>query len=264
MPNELSPRPAPVSFGDALSDIERRIAATPVRTRPFPHLVVADLLPPTIRRSIDRFWPGLDRFRHTNHLNRGEVRVVKLAGRAEGYEQKFWIALQHLVLRTNQAVRKRLDRHLHDKYRPILGPDWRRKLGTFTYLDNDAMLAHYTGPLSMAPHIDNVRVAINCFVYLDDPDIPTAEPRRGTTLYRSLGFSWPTNIDLPEPVQKKFLRPDTEVEWHDNRLLAYVNGPWSFHGVEKHDLGAGRRRLLMFGSLLDKPTAERVFDPVFQ
>ncbi len=210
---------------------------------------------------MDRFWPAVQRFRQTNHTRRGEIRVAKLALNAEGYEQKYWDALRRLVVRANHAIRQRVDRHMHDKYRPLLGPDWRRKLGKIVYLDDEPVLANYTGPLYMAPHIDNVRVAINCFVYLDDPDMPTAEPRRGTTLYRSLGFSWPTNIDIPVKLQTMFLRAEEEIGWRDNRLLAYINGPWSFHGVEKHDLGDSRRRLLMFGSIIDKSTAARVFDP---
>ncbi|MEQ9334437.1 hypothetical protein [Thalassobaculum sp.] len=264
MPNDLSPRPAPIPFDDALIEMERRIAVARVHTRPFPHIVVDDVLPQAVREGLDRYWPGFDRFNLSNHNHRGELRVVKAAIGTEGHELRLWSSVQRLALHANRAVRRRLERHFHDKYRPLLGSDWRRRLGPISYLDNDSMLAHYTGPLHMAPHIDNARVAINCFVYLDDPQMPTPEPRRGTTLYRSLGFSWPTNVPLPEPLQTRFLREDREIGWQENRLLAYVNGPWSFHGVSRHDLGESRRRLLMFGSLLDKETTERVLDPLFR
>ena len=67
-------------------------------------------------------------------------------------------------------------------------------------------------------------------------------------------------MTIPKIVRDRFLREEVEVEWRDNRLLAYVNGPWSFHGVPRHDLGDARRRLLMFGSLLDDDTMARLYD----
>ncbi len=258
MPNDLSPTATPISFRDALAAIELRIAQTPVRTKPFPHLIVDDLLPQTIRRSIDQYWPTPDRFGTANHFQRGEASLLKIASSSADYERRFWVALQQLVIRTNRAVRERLEPYLDDKFRPLLGPDWREQLGAVEYVDHDAMLTQYSGLLDMAPHIDNARVVINGFVYLDDPDMPTPQPRRGTMLYRSLGFSWPSNTPIPAQYVKQFLRETEEPAWQDNRLLAYVNGPWSFHGVKRHDLGDSRRRLLMFGSLLDRTTAQQL------
>jgi hypothetical protein len=260
MPNDHQPRQHAMSLPEIVAGIERRVAAARVRTRPFPHVVVDDVLPQPVRQAIDRFWPGEDRLYLSNHFLRGEVRVAQLAGATEGRERDFWNAVRFITARTGRAIRAKLDRHLHDKFRPLLGPDWRRVLGDVTYHDRDAMLANYTGKLDMEPHIDHAMVAINGFVYLDDPDQPTPEPRRGTMLYRSLGFAWPSNIPIPGKLQQRFLREAGEVTWRDNRLLAYVNGPWSFHGVPKQDLGEGRRRLLMFGSLLDKATTERIYD----
>jgi len=261
MPNEHQSRPNTMSLPDVVAEIERRIAAAKVRTRPFPHIVVDDLLPQPFRQAIDRYWPAEDKLYLSNHFLRGEVRVAQLVNATEGHERNFWNAVRFITARTSRAIRAKLDRHLHDKFRPLIGPDWRRVLGAITYHDRDAMLANYTGKLDMAPHIDHAMVAINGFVYLDDPDQPTPEPRRGTMLYRSLGFGWPSNIAIPGKLVQRFLREAGEVTWQDNRLLAYVNGPWSFHGVPKQDLGEGRRRLLMFGSLLDKATIERVLDP---
>ncbi len=261
MPNDTSSHAAPITVGEAIAAIERKVAAARVRTQPFPHLVIDDVLPTSVRAAIDRHWPDAGRLSVSNHLHRGEIQVARLAGTADEPERRFWSGIRHLAAGTNRAVRKRLDRHLREKFRPLLGAGWRRALGDVSYRDDDAMLAHYTGTLDMNPHIDNARIVINCFVYLDDAAQPTPEPRRGTMLYRSLGFAWPTNYPIPAKMREYFLREDREIGWRDNRLLAYVNGPSSFHGVPKHELGASRRRLLMFGTLLDPATAERVLDP---
>lgn len=264
MPNDRPSGSPPLTFAEMIVHIEARIAAAQVRTVPFPHIVVDDLLPDQLRQALDSRWPGIEKFDGTNHLRRGEVQASQLARAADDRERRFWNAIRHVAVTANRKIRVRLDRHLHEKFKPLLGPGWRRALGAVAYLDGDAMLAHYTGTLDMVPHIDHTMVAINGFVYLDDPAMPTPEPRRGTMLYRSLGFAWPTNHPIPPRLRERFLREAVEIEWRDNRLLAYVNGPWSFHGVPKHELGDSRRRLLMFGSLLDPETLERHFDPAIR
>lgn len=259
--NAPAPRvPTEAKIIEAVIDIETRIAREPVRLHPFPHLVVDDLLPENVRLALDRYWPDPARLGTSNHFRRGERRVSLLANDVEGAERAFWTELRLLTERAGAAVRARFTRHLHDKFRPLLGLHWRRRLGPIAYAAHDAMLAHYTGEIAMAPHVDNARLVLNGFVYLDDPDQPTPEPRRGTMLYRSLGFAWPSNTRIPDVVREQFLREAVEVGWRDNRLLSYLNGPWSFHGVPKHDLGESRRRLLMFGNVLDGATANRLLE----
>lgn len=242
------------------AEIASRIAAEPVRLLPFPHLVIDDLLPGSIRQALDGYWPDRQRMAETNCAVRGELRVSRIAEAAQGREQMFWRALRGLTTMVGRAVRARLEPHLAEKFRPLLGSDWQAATGALGYDDNDAMLAHYTGQVDLPPHIDHARVVINSFVYLSDGDRPAAPPLRGTMLYRSLGFAWPTNRQIPKQLRDMFLREAGEVEWRDNRLLAYVNGPSSFHGVPPHDIGDQRRRLLMFGSLLDKDTTARIYD----
>jgi len=249
------------TLADIAADIEQRIAAAPVRIRPFPHLVVDDLLPGEVLSNLDGLWPDPQRLRHSNSLRRTEMVVSNLAAHADGREKAFWEALRGLTTRLARVVRTRLQPHLSAKFRPLIGPDWRRRLGTPGYLDSDAMLANYTGVIELPPHIDHARLVVNGFVYLGDKGSTPPEPLRGTMLYRSLGFAWPTNRTLPPGVVRDFLREAGEVEWRHNRLLAYVNGPTSFHGVPRHDIGSERRRLLMFGSLLDAPTAKALLDP---
>lgn len=248
------------TLADVAAEIEQRVAAAPVRSRPFPHLVIDDLLPDVVRNALDRYWPDQARLGNSNYAQRGEIQVSRLASGSDGPEQAFWNALRALTTRISRAARARMDRHLAVKFRPLIGPGWRRKLGDIRYDDRDAMLAHYTGMVDLPPHIDHARLVVNGFVYLGDRDALPPEPLRGTMLYRSLGFAWPTNRDIPKALRDQFLREETEVEWRDNRLLAYVNGPVSFHGVPKHDLGDGRRRLLMCGSVLDRDTAARIYD----
>lgn len=254
----------PMTLDEIVADVEARIARAPVRIKPFPHIVLDNLLPLPVRQSLDEFWPTAERWQTTNYFQRGEIRVSELAQSSERRERQSWNALRHVTAAMSRTIRFRLQRHLADKFRPLIGPDWRRKLGTEPFTERDSMLAEYSGVVDLVPHVDSARLAINAFVYLDDADRPTPEPRRGTMLYRSLGFAWPSNTSIPAGIRDNLLREAGEVGWQDNRLLAYVNGPWSFHGVPRHDLGTSRRRLLMFGSLLSKAAMARAYDPEFQ
>lgn len=240
-------------------DLSARIAATRVTARPFPHLILDDALPPALRRAIDEAWPAPELMLQTNFGRRRERPVSRLAHLTEGRQQTIWRAVHRVMAAASAAIRAKLDRHLADKYRPLIGPDWRRRLRGASYDAPDCQIAEYRGPIELDPHVDHARIVINGFVYLDDPLPAPPEPKRGTTLYRSRGFAWPSNLQIPPKVRERFLVPEREVEWRDNRLFAYVNGPWSFHGVDPHDLGDARRRLLMLGTLLSEETAEALF-----
>lgn len=249
------------SLGEISAAIEARVAAAPVRTTPFPHLVLDDVLPDEVMSNLNGFWPDPERLRHSNSRQRSEVAVSRMGAGAEGREKALWGAVRNLTARIGVAVRDRLEPHFGVKFRPLAGPRWRRALAAGGYAGADAMLASYSGVVQLPVHVDHARVVVNGFVYLEDAGRPSPEPPRGTMLYRSLGFSWPTNTPLPPEAVRDFLREAGEVEWRHNRLLAYVNGPTSFHGVPRHDMGDARRRLLMFGSILDQATAAAMLDP---
>jgi len=251
---------ADVGLDEAASSIRQRILQAPVRTEPFPHLVVDELLPDAVRRAIDTYWPERRHMGHTNNMLRGEASVSRLATLSSGDEHAFWKALLSLAKAINRAVRHQLAKYSASKFYLMAGPGWDRLLQIPGFERDDAMLAHYTGVVDLPVHIDHARLVTNAFIYLEDRDSLTPEPLRGTMLYRSLGFAWPTNAEIPRSLRERFLREDVEIGWRDNRLLAYVNGPTSFHGVPRHDLGNGRRRLLMCGSVLDRETTARIYD----
>lgn len=248
-------RPADVLAAETVD----RVRTARVRTRPFPHLVVDDALPESLRRGLDTAWPAADRMVNTNFGGRSERPVAMLAHTSEGAERSFWHVLRRVTAAASEEIARKLDRHLADKFRPLIGPDWRRRMHGATYMPFDCQIAEYRGQAELPPHVDHARLTINGFVYLDDPAPPTPEPRRGTMLYTSGGFAWPSNLAIPEKIRDHFLKEATEIAWRDNRLFAYVNGPWSFHGVPPHDLGPSRRRLLMLGRVLSEETAARLF-----
>ncbi|EDP63383.1 hypothetical protein BAL199_20410 [alpha proteobacterium BAL199] len=146
--------PTPMTLPQAVADIEARIARAPIRTKPFPHIIIDDVLPGAVRQSLDKFWPTADQLKASNYFQRNQLRIAALAESTQGREQQFWAALRHVTVPMGRAVRHRLARHLSEKFRPLIGPNWRRKLGKTPFSESDALLAEYNGVVDLLPDID--------------------------------------------------------------------------------------------------------------
>src|SRR3546814_10739477 len=87
------------TLAEVAAEIERRVADAPVRSEPFPHLLIDDLLPGVVRDALDRHWPGRDRFRASNLASRGALRISRLADSGEDRDRRFWSAMRRLASR---------------------------------------------------------------------------------------------------------------------------------------------------------------------
>src|SRR3546814_6482880 len=94
------------TLAEVAAEIERRVADAPVRSEPFPHLLIDDLLPGVVRDALDRHWPGRDRFRDSNLASRGELRISSLADSGEDRDRRLWSAMRALAPRTRRATRR--------------------------------------------------------------------------------------------------------------------------------------------------------------
>jgi len=117
-------------------------------------------------------------------------------------------------------------------------------------------LAQYTGQGELNPNVDSVRLVVNSFLYASETSEPEAD--LGTVLYRSFGFMLTENNNrLDGAVSKRFLAPDVIVPYQANCLLSFVNTPFSFHGVNPYDIGARRRRIILFSPTMNE-TVEKI------
>jgi hypothetical protein len=91
--------PPPKSLNEAVIEIEQRIARTRIQVRPFPHIVIDDLLPLRLRRQVDQYWPNASRLASSNFFRRGELLVSSLAQTSDGDEQTFWRTLRAVSVR---------------------------------------------------------------------------------------------------------------------------------------------------------------------
>ncbi len=229
--------------------VAARVSAAPVATAPFAHLVVDRLVPADVHAEILARWPARARFEATNHANRYELPLHRLLAEAAPDDARFWRRLTELIGIAARGVRRKLTPHMDEKMAPLFGPGWPEVARRLTLSPGHLVLVEYDRELWLDPHVDNIKILVNSFLYVGGPAEPDAT--RGTVLYRSLGVMLPTNLHVEPQELAPWVRAERVVGFAANRLLSYVNSPRAFHGVARQTIEGEPRRLLIFGTLLN-------------
>lgn len=246
---------------DVIDHIQGRIQATPVMSRPFPHLVIDEFLPPEAYAELMARWPAKEGFRANPSGMRHELPGQTLAKNGEDDAKAYWAGVHEWTQAGNRSLLAKLTPYLGAKFAPYLDENWRDAARDLDLNDGGFQLAYYTGDVLMSPHVDHAIIVTNAFLYLSESDLE--EPELGTVLYRSRGLMLPVNIDVLPGLARFGLKEAGVAAYRANRVFAYVNGPASFHGVSARSIGARERRILMFGNLMTNACMGRVLGPEF-
>lgn len=247
---------------DVIEHLVRRIDAAAIVEEPFPHLIVDELLPDTAYRALLEAWPPDQVFKVNHSMQRFDMSLRGDLATVPEAIRPTWLSALTWTLAANRRIARKLAAYARLKYEPFQGKAWEAAIDKLPHIAGEAQLAYYTGATGLAPHIDHPKLVTNAFLYCSER--AEAEPELGTVLYGSRGFSMPDNrIRLSPDLVAHLLSRDKTVAYAANVCLAYLNTPRSFHGVDPVDLGARRRRLLMFGTALREKDAIRLFGPQF-
>jgi hypothetical protein len=247
-----------IDWKQAAWDVRRAFEEAEVKLDPFPHLIASPVFPRAIYDELMERWPKQDAgYKTTNWKSRLEYKWADLERTLEGEALEFWRGVNALCMVANNGIRNALGPHMGVKFSPYLGDGWEAACGEIEYLDTKFQMAVYTGQHDLPPHVDNLLLVTNAFVYCSEKDEP--EPDLGTVMFRAKGLMIPTNWTLTGPMLKPFLERVGTAPYTANSCFAYINGPSSFHAVDPHDIGARERRLLMFGSRMYVREAIRIF-----
>ena len=243
---------------DIVEHIQARLQATPVVSRPFPHLIIDEFLPPDAYAELQERWPAKEAFRPNPSGMRREVpgRTLIESGDAKAY----WAGVHGWAQAANRGLFTKLQPYLGAKFAPVLGEEWRDAIRGLELNIGGFQLAYYTGDVLMSPHVDHAIIVTNAFLYLSESD--REEPELGTALYQSRGLMLPVNIDVMPNLARLGLKEAGIAAYRANRVFAYVNGPASFHGVSAK-IGDRERRILMFGNLMTNASMGRVLGPEY-
>lgn len=236
-----------------IDHIRARLDATEVARDPFPHIVVANLLPDDVYDDMLRNWPAQEFAKTSNWASRKEIHVAQALTSFPADIQPVWRQVVAWSQVARDLVYEKLKPYLAEKFVPLMGRERASHLKLYTQRGPAAFIATYTGALSLFAHVDHPYIAVNGFLYVSERDVD--EPELGTVLYQSYGLALPNNeIKLPEHLLNRYLSRAKTVAYRRNVYLAYVNTPSAFHGVEPVDIGDRVRRLLMFGTVIEPRT----------
>lgn len=226
-----------------------KIDQAELRMEPFPHLVIKNFLPDGLYEQALGSWPDDQVFATTNNFRRQQVNLRALVESLPDKIRPVWAAVLALSEVVNRALYKKFANQIALKFVPLFGANWRDFARNYSTSFRQAHLAHYSGQAGLGPHVDSVRLMVNSFLYVSENSAPEVD--LGTVLYRSFGFMTPENNNkLPASVTQRLLAPDTIVPYQANCMLSFVNTPYSFHGVQDFDIGARKRRIILFSPLI--------------
>lgn len=256
------------SSGDLCSHIVARVEAAALVAEPFAHFVVDEALPTEFYEAFAASIPDQDSFAgvthgqdrnadHTLVLSYGAYTSRSPAHRAvlEKIRLTFSTASRHIEAKLRPAI--------SDAFETIFGENYEAYLDLAEVEHVPVANLYERQPwFEQSPHLDG------CFrlgTWLYYIPLHPEGPIRGTDIYRTIG----TNNSF-DPLACMFMRTprgitvelQESVEFRANRILAFANSPYSFHGVSSDDPEhpmPGRRVTMLNWIELSKPATERIY-----
>lgn len=240
-----------------IAHVVGRIEAAELATDPFPHMVIADFLPPRLYRAVLDAWPPEALFEHVNSMRRREVWIKHRFGELPPDHVPLWRLISRALKDANSAIYKRFQNHLGAKFEPYIGPTWSERIRKLRISMGGLQLASYPGRIGLPPHVDHARLITNAFLYCSERD--EADADQATLLYRGLGLALPGNLNIEGADIMRYMKVVGAVPYQPNLCLAFLNTPRAFHGVAERDIGARDRRLMIFNAMLHTEDAVELF-----
>jgi hypothetical protein len=208
--------------------VTRAIAAAPLRTDPFDHVVVERLLPDDVYRLLLDAIPPPAFFTDTDPVKQ-DLPVPMEFGPA--YHRHAWNFVDQVLAQRiiTPAVMERFHEPLQHHYDTIFGPDFRERANRLQQSTSGGRLMLRRPGYHLKPHRDPKRSLLTCLLYLAKPGDDEAH---GTRLYRVLNDS--------EAHYKQTYYPEREghacelasvVPFRANSMLVFLNSKGA-HGAD--------------------------------
>ena len=222
----------------------QRLAETPLRTHPFPHLYAESIFPADYYAALRRSWPDASRLvsiESTGRVTKGEYRerfVMPLTpeniSALRDETRRFWGDLAQWML-----VSDRFFSAVMDKFEPFLRERFGGRLEEVGFSSELLVVRDHTD-YKLGPHTDAPRRVLSLLFYCPDDD---AHSHLGTSIYTPIDPAFRC-AGGPHHPHDKFLKYAT-MEYRPNTLFAFLKTDYSFHGVEPiRDAGVLRDLIL--------------------
>jgi len=214
--------------------VTERIAVSPLLLEPFPHIIVDDVLPAELHREMLARWPAREEMipESDGSLDRYLFNVVSLNSVAvHGMREiTFWKGF------ANNGFKALVAQAL-EHFRPFN----EKRFGVPIDYYNNGMCfeagSDFTQNTSHTHHAFGPGWLMSFLLYLDDG----GRTDRGSELCAPVrGTDW---LDIVSSSPQLQLRPMKTIPFRANRLVAWLDGPMSFHGTALLKGSNDRRRI---------------------
>jgi len=234
---------------DGVKDyISVKIDEAKVIEEPFPHIIVEEILPVHLYKEILKHWPKRDVFFHKGYKIRGRIRTTHREETAfsNKNDQLFWDLFGEVVVNyyIKPAIVKKLLPYFYLKegMEEIDLKEMRDNLSDYILPSSfkDSLIQDEEGYF-IRPHVDQIGMFAQMLIYFARPGDDVRG--LGTVFYKGDRAKM-DSLDKAIYIDVKNLTRYKKVPYRPNQLVAFLQCPFAWHGVDRTKSGQVRRLYL--------------------
>ena len=220
---------------DIDSAVREKVESAEIRSEPFPHVVIPDLLPEPFFRELAGSIPPLDTFEPSKGGLKSDIPLGETNAYFKAAPDAFktaWRRLRDDVLRTQVApvLIDRLRDDLRAKYADAFSPEIADEIMADGLVSSDGRIMARQPGYHLKPHLDSAHFGITMLLYFTAAD---DESSGALCLFRPERTPAMHNVSTYYPEREEGIAVELveEVPIRENLFVAFLNRRNALHGV---------------------------------
>lgn len=237
--------------------VRRKVERAEIKTEPFPHLVVPDLLPEPFFAQLAAAIPPVEVFEPSKSGLKFDLRLREKNPYFQATPEEFkapWRQLRDEVYRTVIAplLVSRLEHELREKYADVFSPELGDEIMARGLVSSDGQILARAPGYHLKPHLDSAHFGITLLLYFTTA---ADESSGALCLFRPerTPEMWDVSTYYPEQVEGIAVELVEEIPIRENLFVAFLNRRDALHGV-RIDAEVGHAPLRMTYQAHIRPT----------
>lgn len=220
-----------------------KVERAEIRSDPFPHLVVPDLLPEPFFAELEAAIPPMELFEPSSRGLKFDLPLLEKNSYFKGAPESFkapWRRLRDEIYRAQIApvLVSRLEQQLREKYADVLSPELADEIMAGGLVSSDGRIMARRPGYNLKPHLDSAHFGITTLLYFTAADDASSG---ALCLFRPERM--PELLDVstyyPERVEGIAVELVEEIPIRRNLFVAFLNRRDALHGVRIDKATAG-------------------------
>jgi hypothetical protein len=211
------------------------VESAEIKTEPFPHVVVPDLLPEPFLRELASSIPPIELFEPSSRGIKFDLPLGETNPYFQAAPEEFkapWRQLPDEVYRTALAplLVSRLERELREKYADAFSPELADEIMAGGLVSSDGRIMARKPGYHLKPHLDSAHFGITLLLYFT---LGADESSGALCLFRPerTPEMWDVSTYYPERVEGIEVELVEEIPIRENLFVAFLNRRDALHGV---------------------------------